>query len=155
VRVEQFRYSSRVWYYAGIVNESQLALLLNFIRKFIKNIPSWFTLVLLEFDTFDCLIHLDLLSKLERYGVRGLALSWVDSYLQERPQCVRLRGCKYSKLIIWAFFKVAYCILIIYLNDLWQACPSCCLKNYQHDTNLVISGGSLAELVSLKIITIL
>lgn len=39
---------------------------------------------------FDRLNHATLLEKLERYGIRGIPLSLLTSYLQHRRQCVRI-----------------------------------------------------------------
>lgn len=39
------------------------------------------------FDTID---HKKLLQKLDRYGIRGTALNWVGSYLENRRQFVRI-----------------------------------------------------------------
>ena len=41
------------------------------------------------FDTVDRKI---LLLKLKHYGIRGLALNWIDSYLTNRKQCVEING---------------------------------------------------------------
>ena len=41
------------------------------------------------FDTID---HRILLRKLEKYGLRGIAYSWVKSYLENRQQCVRINN---------------------------------------------------------------
>ena len=41
------------------------------------------------FDTID---HRTLLYKLENYGVRGIALSWLKSYLSNRQQFVCIDG---------------------------------------------------------------
>ena len=48
------------------------------------------------FDTVD---HTILVSKLEYYGVRGIAKSWFSSYLQDRKQFVTLNGFKSSLII--------------------------------------------------------
>lgn len=39
------------------------------------------------FDTID---HSQLLRKLEKYGIRGIAYSWLESYLENRQQCVQI-----------------------------------------------------------------
>jgi hypothetical protein len=40
---------------------------------------------------FDCVSHELLLMKLQYYGVQGVFLQWVKSYLQQRRQRVELR----------------------------------------------------------------
>ena len=39
---------------------------------------------------FDTLSHNILLSKLERYGIRGISLDWFKIYLSDRKQCKTL-----------------------------------------------------------------
>ena len=41
---------------------------------------------------FDTLQHEILITKFEQYGVRGIALNWIQSYLHERQQYVKLNN---------------------------------------------------------------
>ena len=41
---------------------------------------------------FDTVNHVILLRKIERYGVRGIALQLLSSYLKNRQQTVEIRG---------------------------------------------------------------
>ena len=45
------------------------------------------------FDTVD---HQILLGKLEFYGIRGIPLTWIKSYLSNRQQFVDINNCKSS-----------------------------------------------------------
>ena len=49
---------------------------------------------------FDVIDHEILLQKLTAYGIRGVALSWFNSYLKDRYQYVTLDGCKSTNLLI-------------------------------------------------------
>ena len=42
---------------------------------------------------FDTLDHNILVSKLECYGIRGLCLDWIKSYLTNRKQFVQFNDC--------------------------------------------------------------
>ncbi len=55
------------------------------------------------FDTID---HSILMNKLERYGIRGLAYTWVKSYLDDRYQYVQLNNAKSGQLkVIWGLSR--------------------------------------------------
>ena len=49
---------------------------------------------------FDTLDHGILLDKLSFYGIRGVALTWFQSYLSERSQYVDIRGIQSTSLYI-------------------------------------------------------
>ena len=42
--------------------------------------------------TFDTVNHAIFIEKLKHYGIRGLSLKWVCSYLTDRKQCVEGNG---------------------------------------------------------------
>ena len=74
-------------------------------------------------NVFDTVDHSIIISKLEHYGVRGIALKWFKNYLLNRYQIVKLKNNQsdkkkklnvaYLKDRFWAnsFF---YCMLMIF-----------------------------------------
>ena len=61
----------------------------------IRNILLVFLYLKKAFDTID---HSILMNKLEKYGIRGLAFTWMKSYLDDRYQHVQLNNAKSSQL---------------------------------------------------------
>ena len=43
---------------------------------------------------FDIIDHIILLQKLNLYGIHGIAMQWVSSYLSHRKQYVQIKGAK-------------------------------------------------------------
>lgn len=99
---------------------------------------------------FDTLEHSILLSKLEHYGIRGLALNWFRSYLSNRRQCVALNG------VISDFKNVTYgvpqgsilgpLLFILYINDIVKCSDSLSFILFADDTNLFFSCGDVEQL---------
>ena len=100
------------------------------------------------FDTVD---HTILLRKLEAYGVRGLPLKLLTSYLSNRSHCVKLKdeisppvnqsiGLPQGSLLGPALF-------LIFINDIPRVSDRMFPILFADDTTLCFSGHDLSELV--------
>ena len=87
---------------------------------------------------FDTVEHDILLSKLEHYGIHGLANEWFKSYLSNRKQYVSING--YDSNLADVKFGVPQgsvrgpLLFVIYINDLNQALKFCKVHHFADDT---------------------
>ena len=92
---------------------------------------------------FDTVNHEILLSKLNHYGIRDNALSWVQSYLTNRKQFVSLNGSKSKNESISCGVPqgsiLGPLLFIIYINDMHRAVLSSVVHHFADDTNLLFS----------------
>ena len=90
---------------------------------------------------FDTVEHEILLSKLEHYGIRGLANEWVKSYLSNRKQYVSISGYDSNladvKFVVLQGSVFGLLLFLIYINDLNQALKFCKVHHFADDTNLI------------------
>ena len=98
------------------------------------------------FDTID---HEILLAKLQHYGIRGVALEWFASYLNNRKQFVKVRQAESEQLTILCGVPqgsiLGPLLFIMYINDI-QNCSICSKILYADDTNMFISGSDVNDL---------
>ena len=99
---------------------------------------------------FDMVEHDILLTKLEHYGVRGLANDWFKSYLSDRKQFVSINGHD-SNLASVLYGVPQGSVLgplsfLIYINDLNQAIKFCKVHHIADDTNLLHFSKSITKL---------
>ena len=101
---------------------------------------------------FDTLDHSVLISKLEHYGIRGLALDWFQSYLRNRKQFVHYNG--FSSSISGVTCGVPQgsilgpLIFIIYVNDNMNSCKLLHFILFADDTNLIYSNSDFDMLIN-------
>jgi len=98
---------------------------------------------------FDCCDHSILLSKLEKYGIRGSELSWFKSYLNDRKQFVHINGK--NSLLETVLLGVPQgsilgpLLFLIYINDLPLSSKLFTLL-FADDTTLMASSDSVESL---------
>ena len=99
------------------------------------------------FDTVD---HCILLSKLKHYGIRGLPLSWFNSFLSYRKQFVSISGVSSkSQLINHGVPQgsvLGPLLFLIYINDLHYAIPYSSVNLFADDTMIFYSDKSAKSL---------
>ena len=99
---------------------------------------------------FDTINHELLLCKLERYGIRGTALSWLTSYLNNRKQYVNYNGTSSSLLDISCGVPqgsiLGPVLFILYINDLCNVSQFLKFVLFADDTNIFASGYNINEL---------
>lgn len=92
-----------------------------------------------------------LLEKMYYYGIRGMALEWFKSYLNNRKQQVRFNHT-WSKLLTTEYGVPQGSVLgpllfIVYINDIIEICPEeCNIKMFADDTLIYVSGESSADI---------
>ena len=89
--------------------------------------------------------------KLEHYGIRGLALKWMTSYLKNRSQFVSLSGenssIKHMQYGVPQGSILGPLLFIIYINYLPNIFNRAKYILYTDDANIIINGANIADIV--------
>ena len=100
------------------------------------------------FDTID---HDILLYKLNNYGIRGIVLSWLKSYLSNRQQLVSIENVESSLLNIKCGVPhgsiLGPLLFLIYINNIVNSSTVLAFVLFADDTNIVLSHTNLNELI--------
>ena len=99
------------------------------------------------FDTID---HDLLLKKLEFYGIRGVVLKWLKSYLSQREQFVQIDDCLSEYLNVLCGVPQGSILgpklFILYVNDICNISNILEFILFADDTNIFCSGHDIKEL---------
>ena len=104
--------------------------------------------VFIDFEkAFDTVDHEILLAKLSHYGIRGLANSWLRSYLTLRSQYVSINNSNSElKYLVYGVPQgsvLGPLLFLIYINDLHLSTKFSIVHHFADDTNLLITYKSL------------
>ena len=98
---------------------------------------------------FDCISHEILLDKLYLYGIRGVALDWLKSYLTGRNQFVSFNGQNSTLLPLLCGVPqgsiLGPLLFLIYINDICHA-TNLNLLSFADDTTIYASGPNVDQL---------
>ena len=104
---------------------------------------------------FDSVVHSKLLTKLSAYGIDGLSLQWIASFLSGRLQCVVTGNCSsdWAKVLsgVPQGSVIGPLLFIVFINDVESVCHGQCkLKLYADDLKLYSAVTSDDDSVSLQ-----
>ena len=99
---------------------------------------------------FDTIYHKLLLTKLEHYGIRGVAYDWIKSYLCERKQYVSVNSCNSEAMNVVCGVPQGSILgpklFILYVNDIANVSSLLRFVLFAHDANIFLSGDDAKEI---------
>ena len=127
--------------------------LLRFTNEVVNALNDRIYLVAVYLDlskAFDTVNHKILLSKMERLGIRGLALDWYRSYLKDRTVQVEVDKILSKKMVVNIGVPqgsvTAPTLFLIYINDMCNVSDALDMVQFADDTTLYMVGDNLTEL---------
>ncbi len=102
------------------------------------------------FKAFDTVNHQILLSKLYKYGIRGIQLAWFSDYLTNRFQYVKIGNVESDLLKITCGIPqgstLGPLLFILYVNDMPNCSKKLSFRIFADDTNIFYSSPSIDEI---------
>ena len=103
--------------------------------------------------TFDTVNHKILLMKMYKYGIRGVALSWFESYLSNRNQYVSFSNYNSESMLISCGVPqgsiLGPLLFLLYVNDMANVSSVLFTILFADDTNVFVQGKSLDHLIDV------
>ena len=119
--------------------------ILDFVDKITKAIDQGTYTVGIFLDlskAFDTINHNILVSKLEHYGIRGVAKKWFENYLCNRKQIVKYNGIQSEKMTIKSGVPqgsvLGPLLFLLYINDIHSCIELVSIILFADDTNIYI-----------------
>ena len=144
-------YKHQYGFLRGKCTEHNLLHVTNFIGKALNEGKYCVGLFLDLKKAFDVCSHEILVAKLEKLGIRGVALDWFKSYLKNRMQCVDINGnVSLPRAIDISVLQgsiLGPILFLCYINDLPSATTLLTFL-FADDTSGLIAGENLPELIN-------
>ena len=152
-RLINFIQKNKIFYphqFGSLKNKSTTLAIIDICNKLVESIENkhFSCCIFLDFaKAFDTVDHEILISKLEYYGIRGIALDWFRSHLKDRTQRVYVGG-QFSDSLSVTYGVPQGSVLgpllfLLYINDIPQASKVLGFHLFADDTSLFFSHPNL------------